>query len=129
MLGMGLLDVIGRWHGTAKVPRTHTTSKDSPIDCVFATAHIVCLAGGFLAFGRLLGDHRGLWLDVPKHLLLGCKIPPLLHASARRLKLNDPRIVEKYLNKLEYLVIDSNLHTRMNTLHSRTVYPLPPHLV
>jgi len=63
-----------------------------------------------------------------KHLLLGCKIPQLLHASARQLRLNDPRIVNKYLNELEYLVIESNLHTRMNTLHSRTVYPLPPRL-
>jgi len=128
MLDMGLLDVIGQRHGTDNVPRTYTRSKDSPIDCVFASAHIVCLAGSFLASGRLLGDHRGVWLDIPKHLLLGCKIPLLLHVSAWQLKLNDPRFVDKYLNELEYLVIESNLHTRMDTLHSRTVYPLPPHL-
>ena len=128
MLDLGLLDVIGRKHGTQNVPRTHTRSKDSPIDCIFATAEISCALGGFLAFGKLLGDHRGLWIDVPKVLLLGCKIPPLLHPTARRLQLNDPRIVNRYLSILHDAMEENNVYGRMDMLHSRTIYPLPNHL-
>jgi len=84
MLDLGLLEIIGNKHGYEAAPKTHTRSKDSPIDCIFASAQISwCAIGGFLAFGKLDGDHRGIWADIPKMLLLGCNIPPHTHPSAR----------------------------------------------
>jgi len=76
MLDLGHLDIIGKQHGYDSAPRTHTRSKNSPIDCIFASAQISSALSGFLAFGKVDGDHRGLWADIPKMLLLGCKIPP-----------------------------------------------------
>jgi len=126
MLDFGMLDIIGHKHGYDAAPKTHTRSKDSPIDCIFASAQISCALGGYLAFGKLDGDHRGIWTDIPKMLLLGCKIPPHTHPSARRLKLHDPRIVTKYLDLLHDDMISKNIYFRMNFLHSKTVYPLTP---
>jgi len=91
MLDLGLLDIIGKKHVYDNAPRTQKRSKNSPIDC------ISCALGGFLSFGKLDGD-RGLWVDIPKRLLFGCKIPPHTNPGARRLKLKDPRVVGKYLS-------------------------------
>ena len=126
MLDLGLLDIIGNKHGYDAAPKTHTRSKDSPIDCIFASAQISCALGGYLAFGKLDGDHRGIWADMPKMLLLGCKIPPHTYPSARRLKLHDPRIMTKYLDLLHDDMMSKNIYFRMNFLHSKTVYPLTP---
>lgn len=126
MLDLGLLDIISNKHGYEAAPKTHTRSKDSPIDCIFASAQISCAFGGFLAFGKLDGDHRGLWADIPKMLLLCCKIPPSTHPSARRLKLHDPRIITKYLDLLHDSMISKNIYFRKNFLQSQRVYPLTP---
>jgi len=57
-------------------------------------------------------------------LLFGCKIPPHIHPGARRLKLHDPRIVNRYLELLYTSMINNKIYQRMNLLHSHTVYPL-----
>ena len=96
---------------------------------MFASAQISSALSGFLAFGKLDGDHSGLWADIPKMLLLGCKIPPHTSPGARRLKLHDPRTVDKYLTLLHDSMSEKNIYFRMNLLHSQTVYPLPEELV
>ena len=110
-LDLGLLDIIGKQHGYESAPQTHqhTRSKNSPIDCMFASAQISSALSGFLAFGKLDGDHRGLWADIPKMLLLGCKIPPHTSPGAIRLKLHDPRIVDKYLTLLHDSMSEKNI--------------------
>jgi hypothetical protein len=121
MMDLGLLDIIGKKHG-------YNRSKPAPIDCIFTSANMEGLSSAFLSFGKLVGDHRGLWVDIPKHTLFGCNIPPHTHPAARRLKLNDPRIVRKYLEHLHKAIEDADMYQRMNTLHARTVHPLPQHL-
>ena len=128
MMDLGLLDIIGKKHGYDNAPKTYNRSKPAPIDCIFTSANMEGLSSGFLSFGKLVGDHRGLWVDIPKHTLFGCNIPPHTHPAARRLKLNDPRIVRKYLEHLHQAIEDADMYQRMNTLHARTVHPLPQHL-
>ena len=128
MLDLGLVDLIKKKHG-CKGPRTCTKSKDSPIDAIFGSPIFDTLACGFLSFGRLLSDHRGLWMDIPKVLLYGYNPPAIVNPLARRLKLDDPRVVEKYLTYLHCSMKEHNLFERMDLLHSQTVYPLPQHLI
>ena len=73
MLELGLQDLIGKKHG--KGPKTYNRSKDAPIDCVFGSASLQISKGGFLSFGRLMSDHRGVWVDIPKFLLYGYNPP------------------------------------------------------
>ena len=128
MLDLGLVDLIKKKHKW-KGPRTCTKSKDSPIDAIFGSPIFETRFCGFLAFGRLLSDHRGLWIDIPKILLYGYNPPFIVSPLARRLKLDDPRVVEKYLTYLHSSMKDHNLFQRMDLLHSKTVYPLPQHLI
>ena len=128
MADLALLDIIGKKHGVDDVPRTHTRSKDSPIDAMFASAHLACSLGGFLSFGKLSGDHRGLWFDIPKALFIGYNIPAPVHPHARRLKLRDPRVVDRYKEILHARSIESNTYQTMDSIHKRTVFPLSQQL-
>ena len=93
MLQLGLHDIIAQQHGPG--PKTYERSKDSPIDCIFGTPQISMALGGFLTFHKLLGDHRGLWVDIPKHIIYGYNPPHPTLFQARRLKASDPRVVKK----------------------------------
>ena len=119
----GLRDLIGAKHG--KSPITYQRSRNDPIDCVFGTPSVTIKNGGCLAFTKLMSDHRGIWFDIPNEILLGFNPPPLSHPDARRLKMNDPRIVDKYNEILHDLCLTDNLYERWNDLHIRMVDPMP----
>jgi len=125
MADIALVDMIGTKHGVMGLPRTHTQSKDAPIDAIFGSAHLSCSIGGFLAFGKLSGDHRGLWIEIPKCLLFRYNIPNPVHRDVRRLKLRDPRVVARYQNLLHSSLSKKNAYARMDSIHRRTVFPLP----
>jgi hypothetical protein len=127
MLDLGLVNALKEKHGSAG-PRTCLKSKDSPIDCIFVSPQIRIQKGGLLSFGRLDSDHRGIWIDIPKFLIYGYNPPPFLNPKARRLKLEDPRIVKKYTTLLRSLMDQHSIFQRMDALHKATVYPLPLHL-
>ena len=50
MLHHGLIDILYARHGMG--PQTCKRSKDSPIDCIFASPNLSCKRGGFLAFSN-----------------------------------------------------------------------------
>ena len=127
MLDLGLVNVLKEWYGEAG-PRTCVKSKNSPIDCIFASAQIAIRNGGLLSFGRLDSDHRALWIDVPNFILYGYNPPLLLSPNARRLKLTDPKVVTKYLTYLHSSMRDHNLLDRMEKVHRQAVYLLPIHV-
>ena len=115
MYEIGLIDLISNKHG--QCPVTHTRSASSPLDVVYGSANLKITRGGFLPFNKLLSDHRGLWLDIPKHLIYGFNPQHPVFPAARRLKLCDPRIVKKYLDYLLTAMTDNDLFQRMNDLH------------
>jgi len=84
--------------------------------------------GGFLSFGKLSGDHHGLWLDIPKALFIGYNIPAPVHPNARHPKLRDPRVVDHYKELLHSLSTESNAYQIMDSIHRRTVFPLSQQL-
>ena len=94
----GLVDTIASQHGPC--PVTYNRSNSQPLDIIFASPNISPTLSGYLSFGRLAGDHRGIWIDVPKILLYGYNPPQPTHPTARRLKLSDPRVVKRYLSFL-----------------------------
>ena len=126
MLQLGLQDIIAEQHGPG--PKTYERSKNSPIDCIFGTPQIRMTSGGFLSFGKLMGDHRGIWIDVPSHIIYGYNPPHPTLFQARRLKVLDPRVVKKYQDHLHASMQSKDLFYRMESLHKRTVFPLPEHL-
>ena len=127
MLDLGLVNVLKERHGEVG-PRTCVKSKNSPIDCILASAQIVIRNGGLLSFGRLDSDHRALWIDIPKFILYGYNPPPLLSPNAHRLKLTDPKVVTKYLTYLLSSMRDHNFFDHRENLHRQAVYLLPIHV-
>ena len=72
---------------------------------------------GFLLFVKLIGDHRGLWLDIPNEILFGFNPQPISHPNERRLKISDPRVVTKYNDYLHKKCLIDRLYKRWDNLH------------
>ena len=125
MIQQGLVEIICEQHGYEAAQHTHTRSKDSPIDGIYCTPHRHASKSGYLSFSTLGGDHRGLWVDIPAVLLFGYKPQSCNMAHARRLKLEDPRIVKKYNDVLHDLLYKNDIYTRMSYLHKHTINPAP----
>ena len=115
MLQYGLTDLIAEKHGDC--PKTYNRSKNAPIDIIFGSSHLQAKKCGYLSFGMLAGDHRGIWIDIPKYQLFGYNPPQPTHASYRRLKLRDPRVVKRYITYLYDACMSDGLFSRMNHLH------------
>ena len=118
MLDMGLVDLIATKHG--QCPITHTRSLSTPLDVVYGSANLKPTKGGFLPFKKLLSDHRGVWIDIPKYLIYGYNPQQPVFPSARKLKLRDPRIVTRYLTDLHSSMTDNDLFKRMDDLHQQS---------
>ena len=126
MKTFGLSEAITGLHG-CNPPPTFQRGTDA-IDGIFVSPTVKVKRAGFLGFGDIPGDHRGIWLDVPQRSILGYKMADIPKASARRLKLDDPRIVDRYLDILDgYLAahkVYSRIRNLMNTYEARS--PLTP---
>ena len=125
---LGLADAILSLHNDVPSPATHNRGSNT-IDGIFVTASLQAISGGFCMFNTmLLSDHRALWIEIPLTSLLGFEMPNIVTPSARRLKLNDPRVVKKYFAFLEQYLFENDLFNRTAILVSKTVFPLPDHL-
>ena len=105
-------------------PITYQRSHSDPIDYCFGNGSIRISKGGCLSFGRLISDHRGLWMDIPNDILFDFKPPPLTYPSARRLKIKDPRCVKRYNDKLHEECESEQMYQRMDILHSNVTDPM-----
>ena len=81
-------------------PATHPRGK-TPIDTILCSAGVQVCKAGYMDFGNGIGDHRALYIDVKLTSVLGTKIPPVKTPTARRLKMDDPRVVKRYNATLE----------------------------
>ena len=114
ILNFGLINIVGEKHG--KGPRTHNISTYLPIYCIFGIANFDILRGGILSFGRLLSDHKGVWVNIIKYILFKYNPPQPVFHSAHCPKLNHPRLIANYLTYIYWAMKDSNLFHRMDML-------------
>lgn len=105
---------------TTRHPNAPATFSDGsyPIDDIFVSSSLEVTACGFLEHGRNNGDHRPVWLELDKVDALGSLMPSVERYEARRLKLNDPRIVSKYNSILEELFDEMNIYHRCLHLYN-----------
>ena len=122
----GLREAITSLHGKAPPPTYHRGSH--AIDGIFISASIKVSRAGYLGFGEIPGDHRGIWIDVPQKSILGYKMADIPTAQARRLKLNDPRVVRRYQELLDSYLSAHRLYHRLQRLRSTATSgePLTP---
>ena len=101
-------------HGP-NLPATHNAGK-LPIDEMFVSDTIEIKRAGYLEHSHSSGDHRPVWVDVTKRSTIGTNLPPITSFSARKLKCTDPRVVEKYNDKLKELLITQGYMQRLEKL-------------
>ena len=118
-----LVPAIINAHGN-EGPETYNRGR-KPIDEIFITSTLEISACGYLEHGKGLSDHRPLWIDITKISALGAKLPDIPTYQARRLKCQDPRIVNKYNNTLEQNSLKGRIFIRLhNNLYNSYVIPL-----
>ena len=64
----------------------------TPIDGIYVSYTLQAKQAGYFPFGIFQSDHRGLWIDVDIHQLLGFKPKPLQTGKIRRLQCNIPHV-------------------------------------
>ncbi|GFH48946.1 hypothetical protein CTEN210_05422 [Chaetoceros tenuissimus] len=108
--------------------KTYKRSKDSPIDCIFTSPGLIPIFSCYLSFGRLIGDHRGIWIEFKREALLGIRIPAFIHPEARRLKGKDPRVVKRYRETVHKKFLEHNIYERLDKMYQNIGSPLLPSL-
>ena len=96
-------------------PPTYQRGSD-PIDGIFVSEELVPSKSGYLEFGEIPGDHRGIWIDIPNQSVLGYNMNDIPRHKARRLKLDDPRVVQKYLQILDKIFKQNQVFSRLKEL-------------
>lgn len=99
LMTTGLIDAHKQFIRSNNCPSKHERGKVR-IDYMFVSPSIQIKRAGYLPFSKLPGDHRAIWMDVELKDVIGHNPPALSMATARRLKLQDPRVVRKYLSFL-----------------------------
>lgn len=125
MLTNGLVESICEIHGYENAPITHTRSHQHPLDGIFCSPNIKGVQGGYLSFQALGGNHRGLWIDIPKIFMYGHNPQSVPLASARRLKLEDPRVVKKYNDECHAILLKTQVYQRLAAIHHNATFPPP----
>lgn len=108
MTEIGLINILNEKHGPS--PPTYIRGSTT-IDGLFVTPSIQHFSCGFLPF---LGDHRPSWIDIPFDFLFGTTSPRT--TRARRLQLQDPRVVHRYNLALHAFATEHHLFERTQTL-------------
>ena len=97
------------------LPATHNNGSYA-IDEIFVSTTVSVQSAGYLEHGSSLSDHCPLWIDVTKDSIIGVKAKLKPTYATRKLKTSDPRVVSRYLTKLEELLHSNNVFIRTNIL-------------
>ena len=116
MSTFGLKEAVTGIHGSNPPPTFHRGS--DAIEGIVVSPSVTIKKAGYLGFGDIPGDHRGIWIEVPHKSILGYKMSEIPHAYARRLKMYDPRIVARYLDHLDMYLSAHRVYTRLRALKS-----------
>jgi hypothetical protein len=111
MKEIGLTEICTHKHGTL-APPTYARGS-TPIDAIFVSSTLKESKCGYLP---VVCDHRILWIDIPIQIALGRDIPTSAGRCPQRLKLQDPRVVNKYVSVLTETLQSNNVLSRLKTL-------------
>ena len=120
----GMSDAVMALHGMNAPPTTDFGS--SVIDGLWVSPTLQPSEAGYLACGEAVPrtDHRCLWFDISYQNMYGHILPALPTFRARRLKLNDPRVVKKFNDAYEKFISTNKLDQRPFALQQRCTYPM-----
>ena len=109
-------------HAQDPAPSTYLGSPNRRIDFIFGSSDILrCLKqSGTLSYNDgPQSDHRGLYVDIDLHALLGYSLSPSAFPSpaSRLLKAGNPELVATYVTKIKEYYDDHDMFTRIDRLY------------
>jgi hypothetical protein len=107
LLDLGLKEAIIDQHGPAG-PSSFAYGS-CPIDGLFVSSTLLGLRCGYTGYWH---GHKCLWMDIPQAIALSHNMPPIVRASARRLKVDDPRVTFRYTTELDAYLNKHDLFSR-----------------
>ena len=95
---------------------------------MYCTYHLTANQGEFLSFGRLVGEHRALCIDLHESMLLIFQQHDIIPPMVWNLSLVDPRTINKFNDTLYKSSVKHDIDQNVHHLHSRAIYPPQAHL-
>ena len=93
-----------------------------PIDGIFCTRSLDITAAGYTpVFFGILTDHRLLWVDISLESAFGTGSNLFQKATARKLQLDQPNVVDQYLVHRLRLMSKNQRHERVTALHAKVL--------
>jgi hypothetical protein len=111
LLDLGLTEAIIDQHGRDG-PSTFAHGSRS-IDGLFVSSTLFGFRCGYTGYWH---GHRCLWMDSPQAITCGHDMLPIVRASARRLKVEDPRVTFRYTTELKVYLNKHDLFSRLQAL-------------
>ena len=81
--------------------------------------------GGYIAFGKLVGYHRGLWIFITQSSLIICYQRKIIPPLARHLQLDNTHTVRSFNTIIHHIFLNNNIYSRITDIHKLEVYLLP----
>ena len=82
---------------------------------------------GFLSFGRIVGYHWYLCIELHKSMVLGFWQHDIIPLKAQNLRLEDPRTINKFNGTIHTSFFKHDIYQKVHYLHNRSIYPLRAH--
>ena len=99
---------MGKHRGRQGIQPTYQRGS-APIDGIFISEGLNVTAGGYLPFGEGGSDHRALWVKINEVSAFGYAMEKVVPIMARRLTLEDPRVVGRWLDLYEAKILQAKL--------------------
>ena len=122
-----LINSIYELHKYYESPITYQRSKYCPVDAIYCSRLVMAHYVGYLALRKLVGDHRGLWMNILQSYLIGFHQNKIIPPLARHIRLYIPHSVRRVKNVLHHIFLNDNVYSCIKPIHELAVYPLPPH--
>jgi exonuclease III len=120
---LSMKNLLYEKHSYTDAPSTYFKDKQGRImDGMWGTEGLYATRCGYLEPKDFPGDHSLLWLDISYESALGHNPPTPTNPDARRLQLNKPKVVKRYLDLYEEQVNQLKIPQRQFRLESTAPY-------
>ena len=123
-----ITNTISNIHGYLNDPITYQWSTDWPLEYIYCSDSLAENWGGFLSFGRIVGEHKALWIDINWNRLLGFRKHNIIPPTARNLFLTDTRRIKIFNDTLHRTFVKHEIYQKIHYIHVRASNLLPTHL-
>jgi len=122
IMSIGMFNVFNN-SNFLPIPPTHYNGS-KPISAIYSTRSLQIIQTGILQkYTCIQGDHKDMFTDISISSFLGESMYKITRPELRRLKLNDPRIVKRFLKYAELHMKHNNIHHLSQQLCEESQYP------